>query len=76
MSPTATVLPSSVTHLEMLCVCSRTVRGGTVCPARVDVDGTDTPSPEERSHVSGDVTSELDDLDSSRLSLLHSESRA
>lgn len=75
MSPTATVLPSSVTHCETLCVCSLTVRGGTVWRVSAEDEGTEALSPDDRSPVSGDVTSEPDDFNSSRLSvLLHTDS--
>ncbi|TNN64596.1 hypothetical protein EYF80_025223 [Liparis tanakae] len=75
-SPTATAWPSSVTHLVMLRVCSRTVSGGTVLRssrAATDDELTDRSSPGARSLSSGEVPSELKDLASSRLSLLQTD---
>ncbi len=60
-------------HLVMLRVCSRTVIGGTVLLCPWEEDETEISSPGARSQISGDVPSELNDLDSSRLSLLHTE---
>lgn len=76
MSPTATAWPSSVTHFVMLRVWSLTVSGGTVLQSSregTEDEVTERSSPGARSHSSGEVPSELKDLDSSRLSLLQTD---